>query len=243
MNTLRTWPAALALAASVAATLAATPAMAADALTDAMQAAYAPYRAVLFRTNNKAQAESEQTMAQARQAWAELSARYARQPPAPYDRDPGVATTLAEVAAVYEAAAKQIAATQLVPAHDTLEKARDLMSDLRRRNGVVVFSDHMNAYHAQMEHVLNDGPAQLATPQGAMALLAQVGALDYLAARLRSEAPAALLANPDFVALQQQVQASVAAVRDALVRQDPAAAKAAMDKVKKPYSQMFLKFG
>jgi site-specific recombinase len=117
------------------------------------------------------------------------------------------------------------------------------MSDLRRRNGVVVFSDHMNAYHAQMEHVLIDGPAQLATPQGAMALLAQVGALDYLAARLRSEAPAALLANPDFVALQQQVQASVAAVRDALVRQDPAAAKAAMDKVKKPYSQMFLKFG
>lgn len=240
MNTLRTWPAALALAATLAS---APAAFAADALTDAIQAAYAPYRAVLFRTNNKAQAESEQTMAQTRQAWADIVARFSKQPPAPYDRDTALAATLAEVGVVYEAAAKQIAAAQLVPAHDTLEKARDLMSDLRRRNGVVVFSDHMNAYHAQMEHVLIDGPAQLATAQGAMGLLAQVGALDYLAARLRSEAPAALLANPEFVNLQQQVQASVAGVRDALVRQDSVAAKAAMDKLKKPYSQLFLKFG
>ena len=243
MNTLRTWPAAMALAATLAATLAAPTAFAADTLTDAMQAAYAPYRAVLFRTNSKAQAESEQTMAQTRQAWADLTARYARQPPAPYDRDPAVATTLAEVAAVYEAATQQIAARQLVPAHDTLEKARELMSDLRRRNGVVVFSDHMNEYHTQMEHVLTDGPAQLATPQGAQALLGQVGALDYLATRLHSEAPAALRADPEFVALQQQVRSSVAAVRDALAQQDMAAAKAALDKLKKPYSQMFLKFG
>ena len=35
----------------------------------------------------------------------------------------------------------------------------------------------------------------------------------------------------------------MAAVREALVRQDPAAARAALDKVKKPYSQLFLKFG
>lgn len=240
MNPYRTWPAALALAAS----LAAIPAcQAADALTDAMQAAYVPYRAVLFRTNSKAQAESEQAMAQARQAWADIVARYARQPPAPYDRDAAVAGTLAEVDAVYAAAAQQIAARQLAPAHETLERARDLMSDLRRRNGVVVFSDHMNEYHEQMERVLSEGPAQLATVQGAQALLARVGALEYLAGRLHSEAPATLKANPDFAPLQQQVQNSVAVVREALVRQDLAAARAALDKVKKPYSQLFLKFG
>ncbi|MEQ1593944.1 MAG: hypothetical protein ABL985_02490 [Casimicrobium sp.] len=240
MNPFHTVRAALALSATL--TLAPVT-LAADALTDAMQAAYAPYRAALFRTNNKAQAESEQAMSQARQAWADISARYAMKPPAPYDRDPTVAATLADVAAVYDAATKQIAATQLVPAHETLEKARDLMSELRRRNGVVTFSDHMNAYHEQMEHVLIDGPAQLASAQGGQKLLASVGALDYLAARLRTQAPAALTANPEFVALQQQVQNSVAGLRDALVKQDLAAAKSALDKVKKPYSQMFLKFG
>ncbi len=55
-----------------------------SALTDAMQAAYAPYRDVLFRTNSKAQAESEQALAQARRAWADIVARFAKQPPAPY---------------------------------------------------------------------------------------------------------------------------------------------------------------
>jgi len=39
------------------------------------------------------------------------------------------------------------------------------------------------------------------------------------------------------------VQGSVVALRDALVLQDLAAAKLALEKVKKPYSQMFLKFG
>jgi hypothetical protein len=240
MNLLQSWPAALALAATLAA---APAARAADALTDAMQAAYAPYRDVLFRTNSKAQAESEQALAQARRAWADIVARFAKQPPAPYDRDSTVGATLAEVAAVYEAATRQIADNQLAPAHETLEKARDLMADLRRRNGVVVLSDHMNAYHAQMELVLHEAAPLLATPAGAQTLLAQVGALDYLATRLATEAPAALRANAEYAKLQQQVQASVAQVRDALVRQDPAAAKAALDKVKKPYSQLFLKFG
>jgi hypothetical protein len=232
------------LALALAAMLAAAPAAwAADALTDAMQAAYAPYRAALFRTNSKAQAESEQAMTQARQAWSELVARYAAKPPAPYDRDPAVAATLAEVGAVYERATAQIQAQQLAPAHETLEQARDLMSALRQRNGVVVFSDHMNAYHAEMEHVLELGPKLLDQPQGSLELLARVGALDYLARRLRSEAPAALARDAEFAGLQQQVEASVSALRTALVRQDPAAARAALGKVKGPYSRLFLKFG
>lgn len=65
------------------ASLAAMPALAADPVTDAMQAAYAPYRAALFRTNSKAQLESEQAVAQAHQAWKAISERFAGKPPAP----------------------------------------------------------------------------------------------------------------------------------------------------------------
>lgn len=49
--------------------LAGVPARAADAATDAIQAAYAPYRAALVRTNAKAQAESERAIADAIAAW------------------------------------------------------------------------------------------------------------------------------------------------------------------------------
>jgi len=233
-------------AAAFAATLTAvllSPALAADAITDAMQAAYAPYRAALFRTNSQAQAESEQAIAAARSQWRALADRHGARPGAPYDRDPAFAATLKQVDEVYARAEAQIAARQLPEAHETLEKARDLMAELRRRNGVVVFSDHMNAYHAQMEHVLVDGPKRLAQPGGLIEVAALSGTLDHLARRLRSEAPPALAQDAEFKALADAVQASVGALRAAIARQDEAAVREAIGKLKGPYSRLFLKFG
>lgn len=228
----------LILAATVAA-----PALAADAVTDAMQAAYAPYRAALFRTNTNSQTEAQQAVAQAQKAWQGLVDRFATTPPAPYDRDTAFAGTLREVAAVYDKAAAEVGAGQLPAAHDTLEAARDLMAGLRQRNGVVVFSDHMNAYHAEMEHLLIEGPKWLAGPQGMNLVTAQSGVLEYLARQLREQAPAALTQNAEFGTLLQDVEASVQDVKKAAIGQDAAALKDAMSRVKKPYSKLFLKFG
>lgn len=237
--------AAVAATASVAAAAAFVPASAraADAVTDAMQAAYAPYRAALFRTNSKAQAESEQAIAAARSQWRALSERHGAKPGAPYDRDPAFAATLKQVDEVYARAEAQIAARQLPEAHETLEKARDLLSDLRRRNNVVVFSDHMNAYHEQMEHVLIEGPKVLAQPAGLLELAAWAGTLDYLARRVRSEAPAALSQDAEFKSLTEALIASVNGLRGAVTRQDEAAVREAIGKLKGPYSRLFLKFG
>ena len=227
----------------LAATLATPPAWAADVVTDAMQAAYVPYRAALFRTNSKAQAESEQAIAQARAQWQALSERYATRPPAPYDRDPGFAAALKQVDDVYAKAQAQIADKRLPDAHATLEEARDRMADLRRRNGVIVFSDHMNAYHEEMEQALNEGARILAQPGGMLALAGQAGVLDYLGRRLRSEAPATLAGDAEFGSLVDAVQSSVAALRGAIARQDEAAVRDALGKLKSPYSRLFLKFG
>lgn len=215
----------------------------ADPLSDAMTQAYAPYRAALFRTNSQAQAESVEAIAKARDAWRGVVAGHANAAPAPYDRDPAVKETLLAVQAVYDKAAAQIAERQLAETHQTLEAARDLMSDLRRRNGVVVFSDHMNAYHAQMEVLLKQGPKLLADTQGLMTLAGDAGALSYLAQRLSSEAPPALRAQPEFGTLLQGVLDSVGRLQSALRVQDAAGAKAALEQLKKPYSLFFLKFG
>lgn len=223
--------------------LASGTAWAGDAVTDAMTEAYAPYRAALFRTNSKAQAESQQAITQAQQAWAKLSTQFASKPPAPYDRDAAFASSLAQVSKVYATAAEQIAAQQLPAAHETLENARDLMAELRRRNNVIVYSDHMNAYHAEMEHVLIDGPKILSQANGVQQLTAMVGALNYLAQKLGTEAPTAYLKNDEFVSLNKVVVQSVAELQAALVSQDVTAIKAALAKVKAPYSKLFLKFG
>ena len=166
-----------------------------------------------------------------------------RQTPVPYDRDSGFAASLAEVGAVYAKAAAEIERNGLVAAHDTLEQVREVMAGLRQRNQVIVYSDQMNAYHAQMEHVLLDGGKMLAEPNGLLQLIAQVGALDYLAGRLKSKAPADYRQSEEFSVLYQAVEKSVADLKAALFAQDVGRVKEAMGKIKGPYSKMFIKFG
>ncbi len=218
-------------------------AFAADPFTDAMQQAYAPYRAALFQTNGQSQPESQLAVKKAQQAWSGVTARFAARPPAPYDRDASFGKSLDAVSKVYTVAVEQVAANQLSVAHETLEAARDIMADLRRRNQVVVFSDHMNAYHSEMERVVMEGPKLLQQPSGIHQLTEMVGALDYLAKRLTGEASDTLAKDAEFVGLVKAVEQSIVDLRAALLTQDAARVTAAIGKVKQPYSKLFLKFG
>ena len=74
-------------------------------------------------------------------------------------------------------------------------------------------------------------------------LTAKAGALQYLALRLVSEAPANLQGNEEFKTLAAAVNQSVSTLTTALFAQDIAAAKAAIAKIKQPYSKLFAKFG
>ena len=219
------------------------PALSADAVTDAMLAAYAPYRAALFRTNGKSQEEAAKALDQARQAWQALRQQVGNKAPAPYDRDAKFDDTLAQVSGVYERAASEVSANQLGAAHETLEGVRDLLAELRHRNNVVVFSDAMNAYHAQMEHMLQPGDPAMTTDAAWMDWMAQVGVLEHLAGVLRSDAPAPLRGEADFEAHLKAVQTAVAALRSATLARDKSAVREALAKLKPPYSRMFLKYG
>jgi hypothetical protein len=231
------------LALSALASTSAMTALAMDPATDAMQLAYVPYRIALFKTNSNSQAEANQAMVQVQKEWDKVVAQFANKPPAPYNRDSAFATSLAQVSSVYTAAAQQVAANQLTAAHETLEQARDIMADVRHRNQVVVYSDYMNAYHTQMEYVLIDSSKLLAQPNGLAPFTADVGALSYLVKKLSSEAPDHYKSNPEFAELLRAVNKSVADLQAALWVQDAVAAKAAMAKIKAPYSKLFLKFG
>jgi len=219
-----------------------TPAFAADPVTEAMQAANAPYRMALFKTNGTSQAEAQQALTQAQQAWDKLNTQVAK-PTAPYDRDPAFASSVAGVTKVYTKAMAEIAANDLKAAHNTLEEAREIMADMRARNNVVVFSDHMNAYHSVMEHIIVDGNATLAQPKGLLLMTSQAGALSYLAKRLTSQAPESHSKNAEFTSLVDAVNKSVVALDTALMNQDMAAVKEAISKLKGPYSKLFSKFG
>jgi len=228
---------------ALALTLSLPAAFAADPFTDAAQKAYAPYRAALFKTNSNSLTEAQDAINKAQAAWKDVIARFGSKAPAPYDLDPSFAHSLRAIDAVYAEAATQISKGELKPAHETLEKARDILSELRHRNQVVVFSDHMNAYHSAMEVLLEEGEKTLAAPDGRLKLTEELGTLTYLATRLDSEAPANLRANAEFSKLYKALQDSVAGLRTALYHGEDAAVKAALGKLKAPYSKLFLKFG
>jgi hypothetical protein len=226
------------------AALLAPPARAADAATDAMQAAYEPYRAALFRTNAGSVPESRRALASARSAWQQVRDRFAAAAPAPYDRDKAFGTALAAVDAVYQRAAVDLEQGRLAQAHETLEQVRDLLAELRRRNGVVTYSDHVNAYHEQMERLLTQGPGWLdAGAAGLLELSFEAGALDHLATQLRAQAGAALLGDAAFGTALDAVQASSARLRTALRARDADAARKALGELKPPFSRLFLRYG
>jgi hypothetical protein len=216
---------------------------AADPVTDLMQAANAPYRMALYKTNGKDAGEAQQALVQAQQTWGKLSTQFGAKPAAPYDRDPAIAASVAEVGKVYDQAMKEVSAGQLGTAHNTLERVRDIMADMRQRNNVVVFSDHMNAYHSQMEVIMVHGNETLAQPKGMLLLTAQAGALSYLAKQLEAQAPADLAKNAEFTELLKAVKQSASNLDAALLNQDLTAVKDAVGKLKGPYSKMFAKFG
>lgn len=228
---------------AIAAGACAWPAWAADPVTDALQKAYVPYRAALFKTNAGQAGESADALKQAQQAWSQVTQLVKSQPTVPYANDALMARTLSGVEEHYARAVQQVAAGQLSQAHDTLEGVRDLLSELRRQNQVIVYSDHMNAYHAQMEHLLDEGPKWLQADDVLPKLAAQAGVLTYLAGLLASEAPASAQSSPEFKELLGAVTRSVDALNAAVAAGDKARIEKAIGQVKAPYSKLFIKFG
>ena len=232
-----------ALSIAFAAALLASSSFAADPFTDAVQQAYGPYRVALFNTNGKSQPDSQLALQQAMQAWEKYVRPLSIRAVAPYDRDPDFNKSLAEVDKAYAKAQQQVAANQLSEAHETLEHVRDVLAGLRQRNQVVVFSDHMNAYHAEMEKVLGAGASGLSNPRGFAQLTAQSGALLYLVGRMQTQATSELTRNPDFQRAVGSVEKSVVDLQTACFSQDIEAAKTALSRMKAPYSKLFLNFG
>lgn len=118
-----------------------------------MRNAYGDYRGALFQTNAGNLEKSRAALASFSAKWARLSSEYPAPPPQ-YADDLGYAQSMYSVTAIVDKAAKDVEAGALPKAHETLEAIRDEIGALHERNGLVGFSDRMNAYHAKMEEIL-----------------------------------------------------------------------------------------
>ena len=206
----------------------------------AMRGTYADYRTALFQTNANQPEAAVQAVDAFKQKWSALSEANTIAPPQ-YADDPAYAETLAKVASIADKAATEVAAGELPKAHETLEAIRFEVGGLHERNGIVGFSDRMNAYHAKMEDVLGKDYSGF-DAAGLGALREDAAVLAFLAADIKAHPPAEA-ADPAYGKLLDGMTNSVTALANAARAGDAAAAKTALGNLKVPYSKLFLKFG
>ena len=128
----------------------ATRADATAAFLEASAQAYAPYRGALsyLHTGNAGLAALALEDMAAR--WAALCDRFRDQPPAAFAEDPAWQASLDAITGRIETARAQLESGDTAGATAALAPIRAVLGDLRRRNGIVTFTDRIDAFSAAM---------------------------------------------------------------------------------------------
>jgi hypothetical protein len=207
----------------------------------ALRDAYGQYRVALFQSNTGNADATTQAMQALSEKWVTLETDWSTAPPPQYADDASFPDTLTTVGNVIAEAFQDVASGDLATAHVTLEQIRAEIGDLHIRNGILTFSDRMNAYHAKMEEVLGLDLTALGD-QAAEVLSQDAAVLSYLAEDIAAH-PAPEASDPAYAPLVDALGQSVAAVQAAARAGDMAAVTAAIGQLKAPYARLFAKFG
>ena len=203
--------------------------------------AYAPYRAALMQTNQKNMVETQKALAAFETRWSALSGKYRSAPPPQYAEDADFQKTMAEIDAVLVASRTAVAKGDLAGAHEILEVIRDKLGEMRSRNGLISFSDRMDAYHTQMEHVLK--APRKDTAEGLAFLREEAAVLVHILAAAEKHVPIALKNDPAYAEAMGSLRASATDLLEAVRSNKPQAIEAAMKALKPAYARFFVKFG
>jgi len=205
-----------------------------------LRQAYGEYRVALFATNSGDAEKSKAAIKGFEAKWTEL-AEANMTPPPQYADDPAYKATLEKVGEILGEAGAQAGEGQLTEAHETLEAIRDQIGSLHERNGIVGFSDRMNAYHARMEEILARDYGGF--DEAGMGMLREDAAvLSYLAEQIADHPPAEA-SDPAYGPLLAAMRDSATALEEAARDGNSDDAAKAVSGLKVPYSKLFLKFG
>jgi hypothetical protein len=163
--------------------------------------AYQHHRAAVsyLRTGNAALAALE--LEAAARKWHGVTERFAANPPDAFADDPAWTATLNGIGQRIDQALASTDTNDLTGARDALAPVRSELAALRRRNGIVVFSDHVDEVMAAMDRLwrFRHEPPDFGDAGTLRALRSGAAVLEYLVRRCREEAPASLRGDPIFV--------------------------------------------
>jgi len=162
--------------------------------------AYNHYRQAVFflRTKNPGVAALEISIMADK--WQALAERHAGSPPDAYDGDAEFPGTMQSVAEQLAKAAAAAEAMEAETAAEAMKPVRTMIAELRRRNGIVTFSDCVDAINASMDRLwpYRRNPPDFEDAEAVDALRQELGISLYLYKKCYAEAPKAYRTDPEF---------------------------------------------
>ncbi len=209
-----------------------------------VEAAYSGYKMAWFYTRRGSAEVAVLELDEFRAAWATIVARYGAAPPGPFATDAQWGASLDRVGSIAKRAAAESEAGKLRAAHETLGPIRDELSALRRRSGVTVFSDIVDAYGREVQ-ALNALGRRLdaATPEALADFHAASKRLRSALLRIRSDRPAKLAADAGFGASVRGNFQSLAKLDRGIAARHVRAIRGSIRSIRADYVLLFVRYG
>ena len=215
------------------------------AFNEAFAGAWGHYRQAVFygRTGNAAVAALELDAFTAK--WSALVARFGDDRPDAVAGDTAWQETLQSIGATAGQGLEQLDAGDLEAAKTTLAPIREIAGEMRRRNGVAVYSDHVDELSAAMD-VLAGYRREIKDLGGAEAVARvtrQAAVVAYLFEKCDARAPAATGNDPEFRRLIDGARESTGKLWAALETGDIRLYRIAIGELRSYERILFLRFG
>ena len=212
---------------------------------EAAAEAYAPYRGAMsyLHTGNVGLAALALDAMAAR--WAGLNERFRNQPPAAFAEDPAWRASLDEVTGRVADARAKLEAGDSEGAETALKPIRAALGDLRRRNGIVTFSDRIDAFSATMTAIWvhRRNPPDMTDPQALATLAGQARALRQALDEVAAGPPVEIAGDSQFQRLIEGAFESVATIDRAIEARDPALLIGALREIRSSEQLLWMNFG
>lgn len=221
------------------------PASELGAFNDAFADAYGHYRQAVFygRTGNVAVAALELDEFAAK--WSALAIRFGDDPPDAFAGDTAWNDTLSSIGEIARQGLEAFDAGDVAAATQALAPVRGIAGELRRRNGVTVYSDDVDELSAAMDVLAGyrRDVKDLGEPEAAAKVTRQAAVVSYLFEKCDARAPDAFRNDPEFRRLVDGARESMDKLRASLRTRDIRLYRIGIGELRSYERILFLRFG
>lgn len=214
------------------------------AFLDAVERAYPSYKMAWFYSRTRGGDMATMELAAFHHAWGRIVEKFAHAPPPKFAADRQWGASLRKIAAVLDRAAAEADAGRLRECHRILGAVRTELAALRRRGGVVVFSDRVDS-DGEVVTALTQLTRKMTAvrPADLVKLRGMSARMKKLVSKIRTGAPAKYRHDAGFLASVDGNEASIAKLDRGIGRKNVRAIVGAMRSIRSDYVLLFLRYG